>query len=127
MGWLSLLVAVILLYVATGNWHINVTLANDDVITSGMRFIIDMLIVLAVIVPAAQFPFQSWLIESVAAPTPVSAIMHAGIVNAGGIILTRFSPVFNDPLAITILLIIASISVLLGLASAWYMWIIKDN
>lgn len=55
-----------------------------------MRFIIDMLIVLAVIVPAAQFPFQSWLIESVAAPTPVSAIMHAGIVNAGGIILTRF-------------------------------------
>lgn len=40
--------------------------------------------------------------------------MHAGIVNAGGIILTRFSPVFNDPLAITILLIIASISVLLG-------------
>ena len=69
-------VAVILLYVATGNWHINVTLANDDVITSGMRFIIDMLIVLAVIVPAAQFPFQSWLIESVAAPTPVSAIMH---------------------------------------------------
>lgn len=114
LGWLSLLVAVILLYVATGNWHINVTLANDDVITSGMRFIIDMLIVLAVIVPAAQFPFQSWLIESVAAPTPVSAIMHAGIVNAGGIILTRFSPVFNDPLAITILLIIASISVLLG-------------
>ena len=112
LGWLSLLVAVILLYVATGNWHINVTLANDDVITSGMRFIIDMLIVLAVIVPA-QFPFQSWLIESVVA-LPVSAIMHAGIVNAGGIILTRFSPVFNDPLAITILLIIASISVLLG-------------
>ena len=55
-----------------------------------MKFIIDILIVIAVIVPAAQFPFQSWLIESVAAPTPVSAIMHAGIVNAGGIILTRF-------------------------------------
>ena len=68
----------------------------------------------ATLLSLTQFPFQSWLIESVAAPTPVSAIMHAGIVNAGGIILTRFSPVFNDPLAITILLIIASISVLLG-------------
>ncbi|MEJ7343665.1 proton-conducting transporter membrane subunit, partial [Staphylococcus epidermidis] len=71
-------------------------------------------IVIAVIVPAAQFPFQSWLIESVAAPTPVSALMHAGIVNAGGIILTRFSPVFDNSFAITILLIIASVSVLLG-------------
>ncbi|MDU3213607.1 MAG: NADH dehydrogenase subunit 5 [Staphylococcus epidermidis] len=85
LAWLSLLIAVILLYIATG-----------------------------VIIPAAQFPFQGWLIESVAAPTPVSAIMHAGIVNAGGVILTRFSPVFNDEIAISLLLIIASISVLLG-------------
>ena len=31
---------------------------------------------IAVIIPARQYPFQSWLIESVVAPTPVSAIMH---------------------------------------------------
>lgn len=54
------------------------------------------------------------MIESVAAPPPVSAIMHAGIVNAGGIILTRFSPIFDNTFAISILLIISSISVLLG-------------
>ena len=65
------------------------------------------------IIPA-QYPFQSWLIESVVAPTPVSAIMHAGIVNAGGIILTRFSPVFDNNIALTLLLIISSISVLIG-------------
>lgn len=114
IGWLALLIAVILLYVATGNWHINISSSYDDSMSSGMSFIINILIVLAVVIPAAQFPFQSWLIESVAAPTPVSAIMHAGIVNAGGIILTRFSPVFNDGFAITILLLIASVSVLLG-------------
>ena len=55
----------------------------------GLKLIVDLLLVIAVIIPR-QYPFQSWLIESVVAPTPVSAIMHAGIVNAGGIILTRF-------------------------------------
>ena len=55
-----------------------------------LYFLMNLLLVLSVIIPAAQYPFQSWLIESVVAPTPVSAIMHAGIVNAGGIILTRF-------------------------------------
>ena len=57
----------------------------------GLKLIVDLLLVIAVIIPAAQYPFQSWLIESVVAPTPVSAIMHAGIVNAGGIILTRLN------------------------------------
>ncbi|OHO72499.1 NADH dehydrogenase [Staphylococcus sp. HMSC036D05] len=114
LGWFALLVAVVLLFVSTGDWHINIASSYDNTINSGMKFFIDILIVIAVIVPAAQFPFQSWLIESVAAPTPVSAIMHAGIVNAGGIILTRFSPVFDNSFAITILLIIASVSVLLG-------------
>ena len=79
-----------------------------------LYFLMNLLLVLSVIIPAAQYPFQSWLIESVVAPTPVSAIMHAGIVNAGGIILTRFSPVFDHPIALTILLIISSLSVLIG-------------
>lgn len=114
LAWLSLLIAVILLYIATGDWYIYSNMSDDNAINYGMRLCINLLIVLAVIIPAAQFPFQGWLIESVAAPTPVSAIMHAGIVNAGGVILTRFSPVFNDEIAISLLLIIASISVLLG-------------
>ena len=108
------MIAVILLYIATGDWYIYSNMSDDNAINYGMRLCINLLIVLAVIIPAAQFPFQGWLIESVAAPTPVSAIMHAGIVNAGGVILTRFSPVFNDEIAISLLLIIASISVLLG-------------
>ncbi|MBG9481996.1 NADH dehydrogenase, partial [Bacillus thuringiensis] len=75
---------------------------------------INLLIILAVMIPAAQWPFQRWLIESAVAPTPVSAIMHAGLVNAGGIMLTRFSPLFHDDIAQIILLIFSSISVLIG-------------
>ena len=64
--------------------------------------------------PAAQWPFHRWLLDSVVAPTPISAVMHAGIVNAGGIILTIFAPLFSGSLAQIILLVLSSISVLIG-------------
>lgn len=38
-------------------------------------------------------PAQSWLPTSVAAPTPSSAVLHAGIVNGGGVLLIRLAPV----------------------------------
>ena len=108
IGWVALLLAVVVFFIGTGDWVID---PSQDY---GLKLIVDLLLVIAVIIPAAQYPFQSWLIESVVAPTPVSAIMHAGIVNAGGIILTRFSPVFDNNIALTLLLIISSISVLIG-------------
>ncbi|MGS2778843.1 NADH dehydrogenase subunit 5 [Robertmurraya sp. GLU-23] len=116
ISWLSLLFAVIWLYKITGQWQLSLALTKDNLAQLGPweQTGINLLIVLAVIIPAAQWPFQRWLIESVVAPTPVSAIMHAGLVNAGGIILTRFSPLFNGDIASIMLLILASISVLIG-------------
>ncbi|WP_066060098.1 NADH dehydrogenase subunit 5 [Robertmurraya korlensis] len=116
LSWFSLLFAVIWLFQVTGQWQFSLALTNENVTQLGTweRAGINLLIVLAVIIPAAQWPFQRWLIESVVAPTPVSAIMHAGLVNAGGIILTRFSPIFNGGIASIVLLILASISVLIG-------------
>ncbi len=116
LSWLALLLAVTWLGFVTGEWHYTgmFTEANLNQINAWTRFGINILIVLAVMIPAAQWPFQRWLIESVAAPTPVSAIMHAGIVNAGGIMLTRFSPLFNGDIATIVLLSFASISVLIG-------------
>ena len=42
---------------------------------------------------SAQFPFHSWLPDTMETPTPVSAFMHAGIINAGGFLLVRLSPI----------------------------------
>ncbi|QDP39567.1 NADH dehydrogenase subunit 5 [Radiobacillus deserti] len=116
LSWFSLLCAVILIFQVTGQWQLSLALTDESLAQIGAwyRTGINLLIVLAVLIPAAQWPFQRWLVESVVAPTPVSAIMHAGLVNAGGIMLTRFSPLFNGDIASIILLLLASISVLIG-------------
>jgi uncharacterized membrane protein YoaK (UPF0700 family) len=38
----------------------------------------------AAIIKSAQLPFHSWLPQVMETPTPVSALLHAGIINAGG-------------------------------------------
>lgn len=116
VSWFSLCFAMVWLFQVTGQWQLSLVLTNESLSQFGAweRTGINLLIVLAVMIPAAQWPFQRWLIESIVAPTPVSAIMHAGLVNAGGIILARFSPLFNGGIASIILLMLASISVLIG-------------
>ncbi|WP_449622709.1 NADH dehydrogenase subunit 5 [Robertmurraya sp. Marseille-Q9965] len=116
LSWFSLLFAVLWLFQVTEQWQLSLALTNENLAKFGVweRTGINLLIVLAVIIPAAQWPFHRWLVESVVAPTPVSAVMHAGLVNAGGIILARFSQLFNGDIASIILLIFSSISVLIG-------------
>ena len=46
---------------------------------------------LAAVLKSAQFPTHGWLTEVMEAPTPVSALLHAGVVNLGGFVLIRFA------------------------------------
>ena len=48
---------------------------------------------LAAVIKSAQFPLHGWLTEVMEAPTPVSALLHAGVINAGGYLLIRFADV----------------------------------
>ncbi len=43
---------------------------------------------------SAQFPLHLWLPGSLFAPTPVHALLHAGIINAGGFLINRLAPLF---------------------------------
>jgi NAD(P)H-quinone oxidoreductase subunit 5 len=49
----------------------------------------------AVIVRTAHVPLQGWLLQVMEAPTPVSALLHAGVVNLGGFVLIRFAPLLE--------------------------------
>lgn len=66
-----------------------------------------MLIVAAAGLKSAQFPFHGWLIQVMEAPTPVSALLHAGIVNAGAFLILRMTPVVShyEPALFTLALV----------------------
>ena len=66
-----------------------------------------LLVVLAALLKCAQLPFHGWLIQVMEAPTPVSALLHAGIVNLGGFVLIRFAPLVSEIPAAQALLVIA--------------------
>ncbi|HQT82454.1 MAG: hypothetical protein B7Z60_07905 [Ferrovum sp. 37-45-19] len=51
-----------------------------------------LLIVTAFMLKAAIMPFHGWLIQVMEVPTPVSAFMHAGIVNLSGMMWLRLYP-----------------------------------
>ena len=54
------------------------------------------LIVLSAILKSAQFPSHGWLIQVMEAPTPVSALLHAGIIYTGTFLILRTSPIMSQ-------------------------------
>lgn len=64
-----------------------------------------LLIAVAALLKCAQLPFHGWLIQVMEAPTPVSALLHAGVVNLGGFVLIRFAPLVSEVPAAQILLV----------------------
>lgn len=62
-------------------------------------------LVLAVILRTALLPVHGWLIQVMEAPTPVSALLHAGVVNLGGFVLIRFAPLLEQATSARSLLI----------------------
>ncbi len=73
------------------------------------------LIALAALVKSAQFPLHSWLTEVMETPTPVSALLHAGVINAGGFLLIRFADVMlAAPGILAVLVMIGGFTALLG-------------
>ncbi len=60
---------------------------------------------LAVVLRTALLPVHGWLIQVMEAPTPVSALLHAGVVNLGGFVLIRFAPLLEFALPAQIALV----------------------
>jgi NAD(P)H-quinone oxidoreductase subunit 5 len=74
-----------------------------------------LLLVGAALLKSAQFPLHGWLIEVMETPTPVSALLHAGIINAGGFLLLRLSHVVSLSLpSLDALAIIGGVTALFG-------------
>ncbi len=115
-----LIVAVVLLYLAFGTGDISQILQISREMSSVGAMPLSaqgaaLLIVLAAAFKSAQFPFHGWLTEVMETPTPVSALLHAGIVNAGGFLVVRLSDVVvSSPIAMHLLVLIGGLTALVG-------------
>lgn len=112
-----------LLYCVWSNWH---TFDLIEVMSrlpghaSDAVTPVALLIVLAAVTKSAQVPFHSWLPETMESPTPVSALMHAGIINAGGALLLRTAPIIAQvPEALLLLSIVGTATAVLGAVCMW--------
>jgi NADH-quinone oxidoreductase subunit L len=77
--------------------------------------VITLLIFIGAMAKSAQFPLHVWLPDTMDTPTPVSALMHAGIVNAGGFLLNRLAPLYGlSPTTLHVVFAIGALTVVLG-------------
>ncbi len=73
------------------------------------------LFALGACVKCAQIPLHGWLTQVMEAPTPVSALLHAGVVNIGGFLMIRLAALMAAaPVAQTFLVVVGMVSVVLG-------------
>ncbi|MFC7199330.1 proton-conducting transporter membrane subunit [Halospeciosus flavus] len=112
-----LTVALSLLAWGTGSTAISGILGSVDALSGPVALAAAACLLGAAMIQSALFPFQTWLLSSMTAPTPASALMHAGFVNAGGILLTRFAPLLVEtPSVMSLAVVVGALSALIGQA-----------
>jgi len=128
LGDAALIAAIALIWVDHRTLDLNVYLnvyldVHRDALRAGDSsdaLPVALLVALAALTKSAQFPFHSWLPETMEAPTPVSALMHAGIINAGGALLIRFAPLIAVvPESWIMLSVVGTVTFALGMVATW--------
>ncbi len=106
---LCLLSAVALVGIGTGSLELDVALARIAALPelpTGLE-VAAVLFAASAALKCAQLPFHGWLIQVMEAPTPVSALLHAGIVNIGGFLMIRLAPLVGAAEAAQLMLVVA--------------------
>jgi len=105
----ALLVATVLAVVSVGEVDLRspadaareLADASIPVLGGNVLAVVAVLLAVATISRSALVPLHRWLPATIAAPTPVSALLHAGVVNGAGVLLVRLAPIFGSSAAAT--------------------------
>lgn len=76
---------------------------------------VTFLVMIGAMSKSAQFPLHMWLPDSLYAPTPIHALLHAGIINAGGFLLNRLAPLYVlSPVTLHLVLLAGVLTLVCG-------------
>ncbi|MFJ6657569.1 Na+/H+ antiporter subunit A [Streptomyces sp. NPDC091377] len=115
LGGLAMLVGFLMLGQEAGTYRVSELIADPPAPSATVSTAIG-LVLLGALSKSAIWPFSVWLPNAMAAPTPVSAYLHAAaMVKAGVYLVARLAPAFADvPLWRPVLLVLGSATMLLG-------------
>jgi NAD(P)H-quinone oxidoreductase subunit 5 len=117
---LCMLGAIVLVASQLGTFEIDKAIAAARALPEypGALTAAAVLFVIAACLKCAQLPVHGWLIQVMEAPTPVSALLHAGLVNLGGFLLIRLGMLVADvPVAQALLVVVGSVTAVVAAAT----------
>jgi NADH-quinone oxidoreductase subunit L len=116
VGDLGLTIAVMLMFASFGRVDFAGVFAGVEGANEGLLIAIGLLLLFTATGKSAQFPLQAWLLDAMAGPTPVSALIHAAtMVTAGVYLVIRSAPIFEAaPIAATAVAVVGAITLLFG-------------
>jgi NADH-quinone oxidoreductase subunit L len=116
VGDMGMALAVMLMFAAFGTTSLEGVSAAAEGAPDAILTALGLLLLLAACGKSAQVPLQSWLLDAMEGPTPVSALIHAAtMVTAGVYLITRSNFIFDQaPLAQTAVVIVGLVTLLWG-------------
>jgi len=116
VGDMGLSLAIMMMFAAFGTVTFTGVNAAVGSATTLTLTLIGLALLLAACGKSAQFPLQSWLLDAMEGPTPVSALIHAAtMVTAGVYLIARSHQIYDlAPIAQTAVIVIGGITLLIG-------------
>jgi NADH-quinone oxidoreductase subunit L len=116
VGDAGLSIAIMLMFAVFGSVTFSGVFGQAGKASQGVVTALGLLLLLGACGKSAQLPLQSWLLDAMEGPTPVSALIHAAtMVTAGVYLIVRSGPIFDlSPNARLVVTIVGAATLLFG-------------